>query len=109
MDGCPDWTWNLENFPCNPIASSFTAAHCDGSGEEKLVCATSTNCSGWMLHHENAGVQRGFPCGEIGDDGIYEHVCGTGRYTYLAEGYRDGYNCDDSLANGYGSKCVPTS
>lgn len=109
VDGCP-W-FSTDTLPYDPMSASFTAAHCDGNGAKQLVCAPFTNCSRGPYAIDNAGARRGFPCGNVGPDGTYEHVCdgGTGRYTHLAEGYRDGFNYDGSLATGFGSKCVQTA
>jgi hypothetical protein len=107
--------WQKNGYPYDPAAEKFTAAHCDGGGTGKMVCFSGTDCSAWW--HD--GLDRsyalaGFPCGDIGPDGIYESVCDGGsghdRHRHLAIDFQDGYNYDGSnQPQWYPSKCVPTS
>jgi hypothetical protein len=107
--------WQRNGFPYDPAAEKFTAAHCDGGGTGKMVCFSGTDCSAWWHDGlDGSYALAGFPCGDIGPDGIYESVCDGGsghdRHRHLAIDFQDGYNYDGSnQPQWYPSKCVPTS
>ena len=107
--------WQTYGLPYDPAAEKFTAAHCDGGGTGIMVCFSGTDCSAeWYGDLDGAYALAGFPCGDIGPDGIYESVCDGGaahdRHGHLATDFRDGVMYDGSnQPQWYPSKCVPTS
>ena len=73
--------WQRNGFPYDPAAKKFTAAHCDGGGTGNMVCFSGTNCSAGWYSLQRSYALAGFPCGDIGPDGIYESVCDGGADT----------------------------
>lgn len=106
--------WQRNGFPYDTAAKKFTAAHCDGGGTGNMVCFSGTNCSAGWYSLQRSYALAGFPCGDIGPDGIYESVCdggaGHNRHGHLATDFQDGVMYDGSnQPQWYPSKCVPTS
>ena len=106
--------WQRNGSSYDPAAKKFTAAHCDGGGTGNMVCFSGTNCSAGWYSLQRSYALAGFPCGDIGPDGIYESVCdggaGHNRHGHLATDFQDGVMYDGSnQPQWYPSKCVPTS